>query len=205
MDQGVLLFGNFKLKSGRDTPYFFNLGNVSTGESLLKLGRSYANCILQHGLKPDVLFGPAYKGISLAVTTAIGLAEKGVNVGVAFNRKETKDRGEGGRLIGSPLQDKQVLVIDDVIVNGAAKIESIELIQQQGGQLLGIVVAIDRCEYLEGTSTAAEVLSETLQTSIYSVVSLHDVVGFLEQDVNQSDNLAQLRRYAASHCKGFEH
>lgn len=202
VEQGVLLFGDFRLKSGGQTPYFFNLGNVSTGQGLTQLGESYARCIAGSSLKPDVLFGPAYKGISLAVTTGIGLAGLGIDVGVAFNRKEAKERGEGGLLIGASMEGKRVVVIDDVIVDGGAKIESVEMIKQAGGTVEGIVIAIDRCEYLTQDKTASEHLSEVLQTNILSVSTLHDVIEYLSGKPDQRDNLDALLVYAKQHCKG---
>ena len=204
VEQGVLLFGDFKLKSGGQTPYFFNLGNVRSGPNLLQLGRSYAQCILDNNLKPDVIFGPAYKGISLSVVTAVGLAEKGVEVGIAYNRKEVKDRGEGGLLIGTEIEDKEVLIIDDVIVNGAAKIESAEIIKQAGGRLMGVLIAIDRCEYLDGDLTAAEELSGSLGVGIHAVANLHDVVAYLQSDDSHSIHLATVMSYASLNCKGFQ-
>lgn len=201
MAQGVLRFGDFTLKSGRWSPYFFNLGNVAAGGGLTELGRSFADCILAHDLKPEVLFGPAYKGIPFVVATAIALAEQGVDVGVAYNRKEAKGYGEGGWLVGSDLVDKRVVVIDDVVVDGETKVESAELIRNEGGILVGIVIGIDRCEYLNETQTAAEALAAKLHVAIHSVANLNDVLATLGADANQEAAYRTMTAYATENCK----
>src|SRR5438132_7452257 len=137
---GVLRFGQFHTKAGRDSPYFFNAGLFSDGESLRQLGRFYARAALASGIAFDLLFGPAYKGITLAATAAIGLAEMGHNVPYCFNRKEAKDHGEGGNIVGAPLAGR-VMIVDDVITDGAAKREAIELIRSAGAIPAGILIA----------------------------------------------------------------
>ena len=201
MDQGVLLFGEFTLKSGRQAPYFLNLGEVSGGTGLRALGASYAECILANGLAPEVLFGPAYKGIPLVTTTAVALAERGVEAAVAFNRKEAKGHGEGGTLVGADMTDKRVVVIDDVVVDGASKVESSELIRNVGGILEGIVIAIDRCEYADGDQTAAELLAKRLHTKVHSIASIEHVLALLKNTSDRSDRYEVVRSYADTHCK----
>ncbi len=145
MARDVLRFGEFITKAGRETPYFFNAGLFADGESLRQLGRFYAEAWLASGLPCDQLFGPAYKGITLAAATAIALAEKGHNLPFSFNRKEAKDHGEGGIVVGAPLAGR-VLIVDDVITDGGAKRESIELIRAHGATPAGVLIAFDRME-----------------------------------------------------------
>ena len=201
VDQGVLRFGDFTLKSGKKSPYFFNLGNVAAGPGLAELGRSYARCILKHDLQPEILFGPAYKGIPFVVTTAIALAEHGVDVGISYNRKEAKAHGEGGWLVGSDMVDKRVVVIDDVVVDGSTKVESAELIRNEGGILSGIVLGIDRAELVDGRQTAGEALAAQLHTDVYSVVSLQDVLGLLRDQPGSAEQYLAMLNYAQTNCK----
>ncbi|MCY4094036.1 MAG: orotate phosphoribosyltransferase [Gammaproteobacteria bacterium] len=200
-EEGVLQFGDFTLKSGKKSPYFFNLGNVSSGNGLTELGRAYAQCILDHDLQPEILYGPAYKGIPFAVTTAVALASRGVQVGVAFNRKELKGYGEGGWLIGEALDEKRVILIDDVVVDGGTKIEAAEMIRNEGGILCGMVLGIDRLEYANKTQTATESLMERLRVSVHAVSDLRDVLAYLESDPLDREWLHAVREYASKNCK----
>lgn len=200
-DEGVLRFGDFTLKSGKRSPYFFNLGNVSSGIGIQKLGQAYARCILDNDLQPEVLFGPAYKGIPFVVTTAIALANEGINVGVSFNRKEIKGYGEGGWLIGSQLDEKRVVMIDDVVMDGQTKVETAELIRNEGGILSGIVIGIDRQETLDDELTAVEALSQRLHTQVFSVSTLETVLQFLNNQPTGSSQYEIVKEYARSNCK----
>lgn len=200
-DEGVLQFGNFTLKSGKKTPYFFNLGNVSSGHGLTELGHAYAQCILEHDLRPEILYGPAYKGIPFAVTTAIALAAQGVEVGVAFNRKEAKGYGEGGWLIGEAMDERRVVLLDDVVVDGATKIEAAEMIRNEGGILCGMVLGIDRLEFVDDHHTAAEALAESLHVNVHAVSDLRDVLGYLETDATDREWLSAVKDYASNHCR----
>lgn len=200
-EEGVLQFGDFTLRSGKKSPYFFNLGNVSSGHGLTSLGHFYAECILDHDLRPEILYGPAYKGIPFAVTTAIALAAKGVEVGVAFNRKEMKGYGEGGWLIGEALDERRVILLDDVVVDGSTKVEAAEMIRNEGGILCGMVLGIDRLEFTNDRQTAAEALAEDLHISVHAVADLHDVLDYLESDATDKEWLEVVREYASNNCK----
>lgn len=178
--QEVLRFGDFKLKSGRRSPYFFNLGNVSGGAELAELGRFYADAIEASGVAFEVLFGPAYKGIPIAVATAVAFAERGRGVGVAYNRKEAKAHGEGGVLVGAPLRGR-VLMIDDVVTEGAAKYEAAALIRDAGATLVGVAIALDRQEVLAEGETAAARLAAGLGAPVISIANLADLIAHLEQ------------------------
>ena len=199
--EDVLQFGDFTLRSGKKSPYFFNLGNVSSGQGLAELGRAYAQCILDHDLQPEILYGPAYKGIPFAVATAIALTVEGVEVGVAFNRKESKAYAEGGWLIGEAMDEKRVVLVDDVVVDGGTKIEAAEMIRNEGGILCGMVLGIDRLEYVNKRQTAAEALAEKLHISVHAVSDLHDVLDYLETDPSDREWIRSVRDYALKYCK----
>jgi len=200
--QGVLRFGEFQLKSGLRSPYFFNLGNVSGGAELAELGGFYADAIIASGLEFDVLFGPAYKGIPIAVATAIALAERGRSVGAAFDRKEAKDHGEGGKLIGAPLKGR-VLMLDDVVSDGATKVEAAAVIEAAGAELAGLVIALDRQEIVADGQTAAERLEERLGAPVLSIAALPDVIAYFSaQEADAAnDNLNALLRHRELHCR----
>ena len=190
LETGVLSFGDFTTKSGRRTPYFFNGGNFDHGAALRRLGGFYAQTILEARgtgrLRFDMLFGPAYKGIALAAATAMALAELGVDVPYSYNRKEAKDHGEGGLLVGAPLAGR-VLIIDDVITDGAAKRESVALIRAQGAEPAGVVIMLDRMERT-GTDTelsaesAVQAFERTTGTPVISIANLDNLLGFLRSD-----------------------
>jgi orotate phosphoribosyltransferase len=191
----VLRFGEFTLKSGRTSPYFFNLGAVNTGRALAALGRFYADALIASGLQADVLMGPAYKGIPLATATAVQLAEHhGRDLPWCFNRKEAKDHGEGGLIVGAPLTGRVVL-IDDVITAGTAIREATQIITDAGAELAGIVVAIDRQERgPDGQSAVAQVARDTGAT-VRAIVTLADVVDYLGEQ--QDPRLEAVEAYRA--------
>lgn len=180
IDNGVIRFGEFRLKSGRISPYFFNMGAFTTGGALAKLGFYYTQTIVEAALPFDMLFGLAYKGIPLVTSTAIFLNEKhGKNIPYAFNRKEIKDHGEGGNIVGAPLGGR-VLVIDDVITAGTAVRESIALIKEAHATIAGIVVALDRQEKGLGNLSAIQEVSETYQVPVLSIIRLQDLLAYLK-------------------------
>ncbi len=181
LDRGALSFGDFTLKSGRQSAYFFNAGVFNTGKDLQKLGRFYADAIERANLTYDALFGPAYKGIPLVTATAISLAEKGKNVPYAFNRKETKDHGEGGHIIGANLANKKVLIIDDVITAGTAVRETINFLDAAKTNLCGVIVALDRQERGQTTSSATEEIAAHYQVPVTSIVNITDLIEYAEK------------------------
>ena len=195
----MLRFGDFKLKSGRRSPYFFNLGNVSGGPELAELGRFYADAIQASGVEFEVLFGPAYKGIPLAAATAIAFAERGRKVGLAYNRKEAKAHGEGGVLVGAPLVGR-VFMIDDVVTEGAAKYEAAALIKDAGAALVGVAIALDRQELLAEGETAAARLAAGLHVPVISIANLADLIAHLEQSGASGDQLAAMIQHQQAFC-----
>ncbi len=186
IETGVLRFGAFTLKSGRESPYFFNAGAFSTGAGLARLGRFYAAALMRAPIAVDMLFGPAYKGIPLAACTAIALAEQhGRNLPFAFNRKEAKDHGEGGSIVGSPLAGR-VLIVDDVITAGTSVRESVELIRAAGATPAGVLIALDRCERGTGEQSATAEIAARFGLATVSIVTLHDLVDYLHADIDQA-------------------
>lgn len=182
LSTGVLRFGEFTLKSGRVSPYFFNSGLFNSGASLARLGRFYAQTIVQSGLNFDVLFGPAYKGIPLASTTAVALADHHQrDVPYAFNRKEAKDHGEGGQLVGAPLTGK-VLIIDDVISAGTSVRESVEIIRTAGAEPAGVVIALDRQERGKTQHSAIQEVEQQHGIPVISIICLNDLLSYLAED-----------------------
>ena len=195
LDLGVLRFGEFVLKSGRKSPYFFNAGLFHSGAALAKLGEFYAQALLASGLPFDLLYGPAYKGIPLATATSMALAEHHqLDVPYAFNRKEAKDHGEGGTIVGHPLQGK-VVIIDDVITSGASVRESLKIIRAQGAQAAGVLIALDRQERGQGQTSAVEEARDQLGLPVFSIVTLGDLVIFLEESSHNSSELQALKTY----------
>jgi orotate phosphoribosyltransferase len=176
----VLRFGSFTLKSGRQSPYFFNAGAFDSGAALAALGRHYAQCIVESGLEFDVLLGPAYKGIPLASTTAVALAEHhGRDVPFAYNRKEAKDHGEGGLIVGAPLAGR-VLVIDDVITAGTAVTEVIRMIRDAGAELAGVVIGLNRQERGQGELSAIQEIEEHWSVPVMSIIAMQDLIDYLQ-------------------------
>lgn len=196
----VLTFGDFVLKSGRRSPYFFNLGAIADGAGLDALGSAYAATAMGLPAPPEVVFGPAYKGIPIAVATAIALArEHGRGVGAAFNRKEAKTHGEGGMLVGASLANRHVVIVDDVVTDGTAKREAVELVTAAGGTVVGIVLALDRQEPAgSGTLTAVQALGHSFGVPVRSVATLDDVQTYLGSDPRFADQHRRLTRYRAS-------
>jgi orotate phosphoribosyltransferase len=174
----VLRFGDFITKAGRRSPYFFNAGLFCDGASLRDLGRFYADAWLASGIDCDQLFGPAYKGITLAAATAIALAEKGRNLPYSFNRKEAKDHGEGGVVVGAPLAGR-VLIVDDVITAGTSVRESVELIRSQGGEPAGVLIALDRMERGQGAASAVQEVRDAYGIPVVAIATLDDVMRFI--------------------------
>lgn len=192
LDCNVLKFGEFTLKSGRISPYFFNAGLFYQGNALRLLGEFYAQTLLEHKAQFEHLFGPAYKGLPLATATAIALAEIGKDTTVTFNRKEVKDHGEGGQLIGAPLSGKTIIV-DDVITAGTAFRESQQLIRENGGQLTGVIIALDRCEQgITKESALSEIKAQGIE--VYSIINLFDLIDYLKK-IDQTEQVKKLEAY----------
>jgi len=203
LKRGALKFGRFTLKSGRESPYFFNAGLFNTGAALAELGGCYADAIANAGLEFDVLFGPAYKGIPLATATAVALAERhGRDVPWVFNRKEAKDHGEGGQLVGAPLAGR-ALIVDDVITAGTAIRESIGIIAAAGAQPCGVVLALDRQERGQGERSAVQEVEQDLGLPVTSIITLGDLLSDLERRTDVApDRLAALRDYRQRYGTG---
>ena len=184
VDCGVLTFGEFTLKSGRKAPYFINAGNYHSGAQLMELGRYYAACIAEHNIPVETVFGPAYKGIPLAASVAINLARLGLDVPYAFNRKEAKDHGEGGTIVGAPLKGR-IVIIDDVISAGTSVRESVSLIKANGATPSGVLIALDRmekggnAEVMTETSAVQDV-EKTLGIPVVSIANLADLLSFMD-------------------------
>lgn len=190
----VLCFGEFKTKAGRLSPYFFNTGLFNDGASLRRLGQFYAQAILAAELQFDMLFGPAYKGIPLVAAVAIALAEKGHNVPFAFNRKEAKDHGEGGSIVGAPLAGR-VLIVDDVISAGTSVRESVTLIRAGQATPSGVLIALDRQERGNGELSAVQEVAQQFGIAVTSIANLADIVEFLQGQPGMADNLVAVTRY----------
>jgi orotate phosphoribosyltransferase len=194
LEQGVLKFGRFVTKSGRTTPYFFNAGLFNTGASLERLAQFYAKAILASGVRFDMLFGPAYKGIVLAASTAVALAREGRDVPFAYNRKEAKDHGEGGTLVGAPLAGR-VLIVDDVLTAGTAVAESLNVISSQGATAAGVVISLDRMERGTGELSAIQEIEKRHGIPVVSIASLDDLLGFLGDKAEFRKDLEAIREY----------
>ena len=192
--QKVLHFGEYQTKAGRLSPYFFDAGLFFDGQSLRRLAQFYAKAILAAGIEFDILFGPAYKGIPLAAAVAVALAEAGRNVRYSFNRKEEKDHGEGGSVIGAPLAGR-VLIIDDVISAGTSVRQSVNLIKASRALPCGAVIALDRMERGSGELSAAQEVEQHYHMPVISIATLEDLVAYLQTDQAMSSNLAAVKRY----------
>ena len=195
LDCGVLKFGQFQLKSGRVSPYFFNTGLFNTGAKIDKLGHFYAQALIAAQWEVDILYGPAYKGIPLVSTTSIAYARiTQTDMPFAFNRKEAKDHGEGGALVGSPLQGR-VVILDDVITAGTSVRESVEIIQAAKATPVGVLIALDRQEKgVDALSATAEV-EKNFAMPVKAIISLADIIEFLQTDANKTTELAAIQQY----------
>lgn len=198
LEQKVLKFGQFTTKAGRQSPYFFNAGLFNDGYSMLRLARFYARSIIASEVKFDMLFGPAYKGIILAAATAMMLAEQGINVPYAYNRKETKDHGEGGILVGAPLRGK-VLIIDDVISAGTSVRESVQIIQQFGASPAGVAIALDRMEKGNSHTSAVQEVQQHYQIPVIPIATLDNLLQMLESE----NSLAEYRQPVANYRQQY--
>lgn len=199
IDRGVLRFGEFTLKSGRTSPYFFNAGLFNSGSALAQLGRFYAAAVVESGISFDVLFGPAYKGIPLAAATAVALAEQHqVDTPWCFNRKEAKAHGEGGSLVGAPLSGN-VLIIDDVITAGTAIREVMQIIKDQNATAAGVLIALNRQERGNGELSAIQEVERDFGIPVISIVSLTQVLQFLADDPQLKQHLPAVEAYRAQY------
>ena len=197
LSRNVLKFGEFTLKSGRKSPYFFNAGLFNTGADLARLGEFYAAAIQASAVDFDVVFGPAYKGIPIGTSVSVALFNRyGIDKPVCFNRKEVKDHGEGGNLIGSPLQGK-ILLVDDVITAGTAIRESMELISTNQAELAAVLIALNRKERGKGELSAIQEVERDYQCQVLSIIDLDDLMQFIEQDPRYSSHLPEIRAYRA--------
>ena len=194
MRAGVLRFGEFKTKAGRLSPYFFNAGLFSDGERLGELGSFYARAALASGIAFDILFGPAYKGITLAAATAIAMAGLGHNVPFCFNRKESKDHGEGGNIVGAPLAGR-ALIIDDVITDGASKREAVEIIRAAGATPAGVLIALDRQERGTGELSATQEVSRSYGMPVTAIATLADILATLRGMPERSGDVERIEQY----------
>jgi orotate phosphoribosyltransferase len=195
LEQGVLKFGQFTLKSGRISPYFFNAGLFNRGAALARLGRFYAQAIHESGLAFDLLFGPAYKGIPLVTATAIALAEHfNRNVPYAFNRKEQKTYGEGGWVVGAPLTDR-VMIIDDVITAGTAVTEAVSLIRAEGAQPVAVTISLDRQERGQGSESAIQEVERNFNLKVISIATLDELLEFVSGHAEYSVYLDAIQTY----------
>lgn len=196
IDHEVLCFGEFTLKSGRTSPYFFNAGRFRTGAALAQLGRCYADAIVNSGIEFDVLFGPAYKGIPLASTTAVALSDQHqIDIPYGFNRKEAKAHGEGGTLVGASLKGKKALIIDDVITAGTAVREVIDIIRANGGEPAGVVIGLNRQERGKSELSAIQEVESEYKIPVTSIVAVDDVIAYLEKRTDTEETVTAIRNY----------
>ncbi|KAK6465238.1 orotate phosphoribosyltransferase [Scheffersomyces coipomensis] len=203
LESQALKFGSFTLKSGRQSPYFFNLGYFSTGKLLSTLASSYAKAIIKSELKFDILFGPAYKGIPLVAITAAKLAELDPenygDIGYAFNRKEKKDHGEGGSIVGAELKGKKILIIDDVITAGTAINEAFQIIQGENGIVAGCIIALDRQETTaDSDKSATQAVSEKYDVPVIAIVTLNDIINILQGKI-APEEIKSMEAYRANY------
>lgn len=191
----VLKFGEFKLKSGRVSPYFFNAGLFNTGKALAELGRCYAQAIINSGVSYDVMFGPAYKGIPLVAATVMSLyLDHGIDIPYVFNRKEKKDHGEGGNLVGAPLEGR-ILVIDDVITAGTAIRESIDIIDAADATTVAVVIALDRQEKGQDQRSAVQAMHDDFGLDVVSIIGMAHLIEYLQQQPGKEDVLDSMLEY----------
>ena len=199
LDCDVLKFGDFQLKSGRNSPYFFNTGLFDTGAKLAKLGEFYCKALLQSTIEVDILYGPAYKGIPLVSAASIAYAQlTGKDIPFVFNRKETKDHGEGGLLVGATLRGK-ALILDDVITAGTSVRESVEIINRSGATPCGVLIALDRQERGQNQQSALQEVTKNFNIPVISIICLNNIIEFLEQQQTHNKQLDIIRRYQQSY------
>ncbi len=195
IESDVLKFGEFTLKSGRTSPYFFNAGLFNTGKALAELGACYAQVIVDNRLEFDVVFGPAYKGIPLVAAIAVSLStDHGIDKPYAFNRKEAKDHGEGGRIVGADVRGR-VLIVDDVITAGTAIREAVDIIAAEGGNASAILIALDRQEKGKGELSAIQEVQREFAIPVHSIITMTDLIAYIESDGNYSRYLDAMRAY----------
>jgi len=200
MSSEVLRFGEFTLKSGRTSPYFFNAGLFNSGNALAQLGRCYAQAIIDSGIEYDVLFGPAYKGIPVAAVTVMALAaEHGQDVPYAFNRKEAKAHGEGGNIVGAPLAGQRVLIIDDVITAGTAIREAVDIIKAEKAEPAGVLIALDRQEKGQGDLSAVQEVERDFGFKVSNIITMENLINYLSEDNSQADMLNLMKKYRSQY------
>lgn len=203
LEKNVLKFGQFTLKSGRTSPYFFNAGLFKTGGDLARLGRFYAAALADSNIEFDLLFGPAYKGIPIATTTAVALADHhNLDIPYCFNRKEAKTHGEGGSLVGSELEGK-VMLVDDVITAGTAIRESMEIINNHGAQLSGVLIALDRQEKGQGELSAIQEVERDFGTQVISIVTLGDLISYLTEKSQNDTSIVEALESITQYRKDY--
>lgn len=195
LERQVLRFGEFTLKSGRKSPYFFNAGLFNTGKDLALLGRFYAEALIDANLEYDVIFGPAYKGIPIVASTVVALSEHhNIEVPYSFNRKEAKDHGEGGNLVGCSIKNKRVMLVDDVITAGTAIRESMHILEDNHSQLAGVLISLDRQEKGRGELSAIQEIKQAYHCDVISIITLTDLINYLEQD-GKTTELNKVKAY----------
>ena len=199
LERQVLRFGEFTLKSGRKSPYFFNAGLFNTGKDLALLGRFYAEALIDANLEYDVIFGPAYKGIPIVASNVVALSEHhNIEVPYSFNRKEAKDHGEGGNLVGCSIKNKRVMLVDDVITAGTAIRESMRILEDNHSQLAGVLISLDRQEKGRGELSAIQEIKQAYHCDVISIITLTDLINYLEQD-GKTTELNQVKAYRAQY------
>ena len=194
IENNILQFGNFKTKSGRVSPYFFNTGNFSDSKSIFNIGKFYSRAIIDSKIEFDTVFGPAYKGIPLVTSTSISLLENGKNCKVSFNRKERKNHGDSGIIFGSSPKDR-VIILDDVITSGLSINESKNLIDSFGGKLQAIYVSLDRMEVGDNGISAIKQISELYEVPVFSIINIEDIIGYLSQNKKYQSRVENIREY----------
>ena len=200
LDRQALKFGEFTLKSGRKSPYFFNAGLFNTGKDLALLGRFYAAALMDANLQYDVIFGPAYKGIPIVSSTVVALSEHhNVDVPYCFNRKEAKDHGEGGNLVGSSIYQQRVMLVDDVITAGTAIRESMRILEDNQSKLAGVLICLDRQEKGRGELSAIQEIKQTYSCDVISIITLDDLIQYLYRDPSRKDQVIQVEAYRSEY------
>ncbi|OCG22936.1 orotate phosphoribosyltransferase [Gilliamella sp. App4-10] len=200
LNRQALKFGEFTLKSGRKSPYFFNAGLFNTGKDLALLGRFYAAALMDANLEYDVIFGPAYKGIPIVSSTVVALSEHhNVDVPYCFNRKEAKDHGEGGNLVGSSIYQQRVMLVDDVITAGTAIRESMNILADNQSKLAGVLICLDRQEKGRGELSAIQEIKQNYHCDVISIITLDDLIQYLYQDPSRKDQVTQVEAYRAEY------